>query len=65
MHAATGEGPIEHLGQRELRLENGEVIPTARLAVRRGEGMRQAPEPLAKHGVDLVRDVLDPPSRVG
>jgi hypothetical protein len=55
-------GAIEHLGQGEFRLEDRELIAIARRTVRRGEGMRQAAEPLAKDRVDLggIEGVGDP-----
>src|SRR5207247_8273832 len=50
---AARERPIEDLGQRELGLEDRELIPIAGGTVRAGEGMGEAPEPLANDGVDL------------
>ena len=52
---AAGERPIEDLGQRKLCLQDREMVPIARSAVRGREGMREAPEPLAEDRVDLGR----------
>ena len=59
---AAGQRPIEDLGQRELGLQDRELIPIAGGAVRRGEGMRESAQPFAKDGVDLggVQRVGDP-----
>ena len=59
---APGERTIEDLGQGELGLQDRELIPIARRAVRGGEGMRQSPEPFAKDRVDFggVQGVGDP-----
>jgi len=48
-----GEGPVQELGQRELRLEDRAVVPVAGLAVGRGERVRQPAEPLPEKGIDL------------
>ena len=45
---------IQHLGETELGLQDGQLVAIARLAIPAGEGMRQAVQPLAKEGVDLV-----------
>ena len=49
------DGPVEHLSQRELGLEDGHVVPVARLAVLGFEGMRQPAKPLAQQPVDPRR----------
>ena len=43
-----GYGPVQHLGQREFRLYNRNLVPVTGLPVSRGEGMRQLAEPLAQ-----------------
>ena len=59
---AARHRPVEDLGQREFALEDGQVMAIAGRTVCSGEGMRQAPEPFAKQGVDLggVQRVGDP-----
>jgi hypothetical protein len=68
--AAPGDWPIEDLREGELRLEDRELVPIARLPMGGREGMRQAAEPLAKDRIDLVGcegigDLLDAARRVG
>ena len=55
MTVPRGGGPVEHLSQRELGLEDGHVVPVARLAVLGFEGMRQTAKPLAQQPVDPRR----------
>jgi hypothetical protein len=50
----SGERAVEHLGEGELGLENGDVVAVAGPAVLRGEGMGQASQPLAGQAVDLL-----------
>ena len=52
---ATGEGAIEHLRERELCLQDGQLVAVARLAVLGGEGVGQQPQPLAQQGVEVRR----------
>lgn len=51
----AGQRPIEDLNQRELGLQDREMVPIPSLAMRRGEGMRNSTEPLAEDRVDLGR----------
>jgi hypothetical protein len=44
---------VEHLGQREFGLQDGEVVAVARSTIRSREGVRQLAEPLAKQPIDL------------
>jgi hypothetical protein len=46
--------PVQYLGQGELGLQDGDVIPVAGLAVRGGERVRQQREPFAQQPVDLL-----------
>ena len=46
---------IEHLGQRELRLQDRDLIAVAGLAVGGGERVRQAIQPLAQQPLDRFR----------
>ena len=60
---APGQGPVEHLGARELCLQDGQLGVEARRVVRSGEGIGQAREPLAHQRLDLgcvefVEDLL-------
>jgi len=48
-------GTVQHLGQGELGLEDREVVAVAGPAVRGGERVRQAGEPLAQQPVDADR----------
>src|SRR3990172_10943333 len=50
---AARERPIEDLGQRELGLQDGEVISIAGGAVGRGEGRWETAQPFADDGLDL------------
>ena len=50
-----GHRLIEHLGQGELRLQDGDVIPVARGPVGGAERVRQPGQPLAQQRVDLGR----------
>src|SRR6266550_5360176 len=45
---ATGQRSIQHLGDRKLRLQNGEVIALTGSAIPGGERVRQPPQPLAQ-----------------
>ena len=47
--------PVEHLGQRELGLQDRDVVAVAGLAIRAGERMRQQAQPFAQQAVDLLR----------
>jgi len=46
-------GAVEHLGQRELGLQDRELIAVAGQPVGRGERVRQPRQPSAKERVDL------------
>src|SRR5271167_4809610 len=46
---------VEHLGQRKLRLQDGNVIAIAGLPIRGGERVRQLGQPLAQQRIDLRR----------
>ncbi|MDT7697680.1 MAG: hypothetical protein QOJ30_5 [Pseudonocardiales bacterium] len=48
------DGPIQYLGQGELRLQHRKVIAVAGGPVRAGERVRQARQPLAQQRVDLL-----------
>ena len=48
-------GPVEDLGEGELRLQDGEVVADARRAVRGRVRVRQARQPLAQQRVDPLR----------
>jgi hypothetical protein len=66
--AAARVGPVEDLRQRELGLEDRELIAIASGAVRGGEGMRESAQPLAEDrldlgGVEAVGDPLHPGRR--
>src|SRR5450756_687938 len=50
---APGNRPIENLGERELCLQNRDVVAIACGAVARREWMRQAAKPLAQELIDL------------
>lgn len=50
---ATMHGLVEHLGERELGLQDGDVVAIAGVPVGGGEGMGQTTQPLAQQGVDL------------
>jgi hypothetical protein len=45
--------PVQDLGQRELGLENGNVVVVASFAILVRKGVRQAGQPLAQQGVDF------------
>ena len=51
---APGERTIEDLGESELRLQDRELIPIPRRAVRGGKGMGQSSEPFVR-GVNYFR----------
>src|SRR2546426_11829849 len=60
---AARERPIEHLGQRELGLQNRELIPIAGGAMGRREGLGETAEPFAAdclnlRGIALLRERL-------
>jgi hypothetical protein len=65
-HAARVRA-VEHLGQRELGLQDRELIAVAATAVSRGERMRQPRQPAAKERIDLRRGetVADPLQPLG
>src|SRR5713101_535501 len=46
---------VQHLGQREFRLQDRDVVTVAGLAIRRGVGVRQLRQPLTQQGVDFGR----------
>jgi hypothetical protein len=46
--------PIEHLCQRELGLQDREVVAAAGLAISGGKGVWQPAQPFAQQPVDLV-----------
>src|SRR5579871_2154041 len=50
---AAGQRPVQHLGQGEFRLEDGQVVAVAGLAVLICKGVRQAGQPLAQQSVDF------------
>ena len=52
---AAGDGPVQNLGQRELGLQDRELIAVAGLPICGGEGMRQLAQPLPQQRVDLLR----------
>lgn len=43
---------VEHLGGRELRLQDRDIITVASLAVRASERVRQQPQPFTQQGID-------------
>jgi hypothetical protein len=43
-----------HLGEGELRLQDGHLVGVARRDVVLGEGVRQDPQPLAQQGIDVT-----------
>jgi hypothetical protein len=63
----TGGRLVEHLCQRELGLQDREVVAIARRAVLRRKRVRQSREPLAEHGLDLrlVELIGDPLGLLG
>jgi hypothetical protein len=48
-------GAVEDLGERELGLQDGDVVAVAGRAVGGGEGVREAAQPLAGQGVEAGR----------
>ena len=52
---AAVHGLVEHLGERELGLQDGDVVAIAGTPVGGGEGMRQTAQPLAQQSVDPGR----------
>ena len=52
---APGQGPVEHLGAGELRLQDGELEVVAGRVVRRREGVREPSQPLGHHRRDPLR----------
>ena len=50
-----GQGPVQHLGEGELGLQDRDVVAVAGPAVRGGERVRQPGQPLAHEPVDLGR----------
>src|SRR6202521_941602 len=61
---APGDRLVEHLGERELGLQDGEIVAIARGTVARREGMRQAAKPFAQQLIDLgLRQALAQPLR--
>ena len=64
-HAAR-VGAVQHLGERELGLQDRQLIAVAGPAVGRGERVRQPRQPAAKERVDLRRrqPLADPLQRV-
>ena len=60
-----GDGPVEHLGQGELGLQDRDLIAVPSVAVGVGERVGQDRQPLVQQGVDLigsepVADLLQP-----
>ena len=51
---APGHRPVQHLGERELRLQDRDVVAVARRPVRRRERMRQPAQPLPQQRIDLL-----------
>lgn len=51
---AAMHGAIERLGQRELGLEDRDVVAEAGFSIRGGERVRKKVQPLAKQAVDLL-----------
>ncbi len=49
-----GDRAVQNLGQRELGLQNGELLAVTGLPILGGKGVRQLAEPLAQQGVDLL-----------
>src|SRR5580704_2578987 len=47
--------PVQHLRQRELRLENRDLVAVTCLAIAHAVGMRQQSQPFPQQGVDLLR----------
>jgi len=52
---ASGHRLVEHLGERELGLQDREQVTIAGGAVAGRKRMRQAPQPFAQQPIDLVR----------
>ena len=52
--ALPGHRPVQHLGERELRLQDRDVVAVARRPVRRRERMRQPAQPLPQQRIDLL-----------
>ena len=51
----TGHGPVEHLREAELGLQDRELVAVAGAAIAGRKGMRQARQPLPQQGLDLGR----------
>ena len=49
-----GQRTVQHLGQGELGLQDGEVVEVARLLVFSAERVRQAVQPLAQEAIDVA-----------
>src|SRR5262245_57761778 len=45
---------VKYLGQRELGLQNREVVAIASFSIDRGERVRQQAQPFAQQGIDLL-----------
>ena len=62
-----GHGLVEHLGEGEFRLQDGDVVAVAGFPVGRGKRVRQPGQPRAQQRVDLLRPelVADPLQRGG
>src|ERR1700686_2760393 len=52
---ASGHRLVEHLGERELGLQDRELVAIAGGAIACRKRMRQAPEPLAQQAIDPPR----------
>jgi hypothetical protein len=50
----AGDRLVEHLGQRELGLQNRQLVAVARGPIRSGERVRQPGQPLAQQRIDLL-----------
>jgi hypothetical protein len=49
------DGPVEHLSQAELGLQDGDVVAVAGVLVSVGEGVREQTQPFTQQRVDLLR----------
>ena len=50
----AGDGPVQHLGERELRLQDRQVVAIAGRPVSAGKRMRQPAQPFPEQRIDLL-----------
>ena len=46
--------PVQHLGERELRLQDRQIVAIARRAIGSAKGVRQPAQPLSQQRIDLL-----------